>query len=94
MKHVLEGLAIISMPSAVNTQAVLDKYTSYFYPPITSKYDYVHDTIYKDVIDKQWSKKISNDQELIQSDPTPCPQNQKGNNEIHKSTAVYERHSR
>ena len=26
------------------------------------------------------SKKISNDQELIQSDPTPCPQNQKGNN--------------
>ena len=26
------------------------------------------------------SKKISNGQELIQSDPTPCPQNQKGNN--------------
>ena len=26
------------------------------------------------------SKKISNDQELIQSDPTFCPQNQKGNN--------------
>ena len=26
------------------------------------------------------SKKIGNDQELIQSDPTPCPQNQKGNN--------------
>ena len=26
------------------------------------------------------SKKISNDQELIQSDPTPCPQNQKRNN--------------
>ena len=23
---------------------------------------------------------ISNDQELIQSDPTSCPQNQKGNN--------------
>ena len=39
-------------------------------------------------------KKISNDQELIQSDPTPCPQNQKGNNQIHKLTAVYERHSR
>ena len=29
---------------------------------------------------QQWSKKISNDQELIQSDPTSCPQNQKGNN--------------
>ena len=29
--------------------------------------------------DKQ-SKKISNDQELIQSDPISCPQNQKGNN--------------
>ena len=26
------------------------------------------------------SKKISNDQELIQSDPTAYPQNQKGNN--------------
>ena len=26
------------------------------------------------------SKKISNDQELIQSDPTSCPQNHKGNN--------------
>ena len=26
------------------------------------------------------SKKISNDQELIQSDPTSRPQNQKGNN--------------
>ena len=26
------------------------------------------------------SKKISNDQELIQSDPTSCPINQKGNN--------------
>ena len=26
------------------------------------------------------SKKISSDQELIQSDPTSCPQNQKGNN--------------
>ena len=25
-------------------------------------------------------KKISNDQEPIQSDPTSCPQNQKGNN--------------
>ena len=29
---------------------------------------------------KKQSKKISNDQELIQSDPTSCPQNQKGNN--------------
>ena len=27
-----------------------------------------------------WSKTISNDQELIQSDPISCPQNQKGNN--------------
>ena len=26
------------------------------------------------------SKKISNDQELIQSDPTSCTQNQKGDN--------------
>ena len=40
------------------------------------------------------SKKTRNDQELIQSDPTSCPQNQKGNNYKHKLTAVYERHSR
>ena len=36
------------------------------------------------------SKKISNDQELIESDPISCPQNQKGNNLIHKLTAVYD----
>ena len=30
--------------------------------------------------DLKLSKKISNDQELIQSDPISCPQNQKGNN--------------
>ena len=29
------------------------------------------------------SKKISNDQELIQSDPISCPQNQKGNNRFY-----------
>ena len=29
---------------------------------------------------KSQSKKISDDQELMQSDPTSCPQNQKGNN--------------
>ena len=29
---------------------------------------------------KYQSKKISNDQDLIQSDPISCPQNQKGNN--------------
>ena len=40
------------------------------------------------------SKKITNDQELIQSNPTSCPQNQKGNNLLHKLTAIYERHSR
>ena len=40
------------------------------------------------------SKKISNDQELIQSDPTSCPQTQKGNNKIGNLAAVYERHAR
>ena len=34
---------------AVNTQDVLVKYASYLYPPITSKYDYDHDTTYKDI---------------------------------------------
>ena len=32
------------------------------------------------------SKKISNNQQLIQSDPISCPQNQKGKNQIHKLT--------
>ena len=32
---------------------------------------------------RKQSKKISNDQELIQSDLTSCPQNQKGNNYIY-----------
>ena len=36
------------------------------------------------------SKKISNDQELIKSDPISCPQNQNGNNWMYKLTAVYE----
>ena len=36
--------------------------------------------IRSDTIVKYQSKKIRNDQELIQSDPTSCPQNQKGNN--------------
>ena len=40
------------------------------------------------------SKKISNDQEQIQSDHTSCPQNQKGNHWIQKLTTVYEKHAR
>ena len=40
------------------------------------------------------SKKISNDHELIQSDPISCSQNQKGNNYIKNLTAVYENHAR
>ena len=34
----------------------------------------------KQQVENLLNKKISNDQELIQSDPTSCPQNQKGNN--------------
>ena len=34
----------------------------------------------QDEVSLHQSKKISNDQELIQSDPTSWPQNQKGNN--------------
>ena len=36
--------------------------------------------LFKKVLLVRKSKKISNDQELIQSDPISCPQNQKGNN--------------
>ena len=37
-------------------------------------------TLYVQLIVHSKVKTISNDQELIQSDPTSCPQNQKGNN--------------
>ena len=43
---------------------------------------------------REKSKKISNDQELIQSDRMSWPQNQKGHNLIQKLTAVYGRHAR
>ena len=52
--------------------------------PVFNKMDFFISDAYerhKSVISaKLKSKKISNDQELIQSDPTSCPQNQKGNN--------------
>ena len=35
---------------------------------------------FSDIMNNKKSKKINNDQELIQSDPISCPQNQKGNN--------------
>ena len=47
-----------------------------------SEEEYVNDNE-KSNVDVPWkkkSKKISNDQELIQSDPISCPQNQTGNN--------------
>ena len=47
------------------------------------KNHYFHLSSFKKLLSSCWliqSKKISNDQELIQSDPTSCPQNQKGNN--------------
>ena len=43
---------------------------------IRVKHPGVREAVYQTLL----SKKISNDQELIQSDPTSCPQNQKGNN--------------
>ena len=49
-------------------------------------FSYVLERYYKRKLHLNWntftvlSKKISNDHELIQSDPTSCPQNQKGNN--------------
>ena len=42
--------------------------------------DVIKETQYPVFEKKVQSKKISNDQELIQSDSTFCPQNQKGNN--------------
>ena len=48
--------------------------TNFIYTLILcSMYDIILENLFQ-------SKKISNDQELIQSDPISCPQNQKGNN--------------
>ena len=42
--------------------------------------DFTSSVIFHEQTQSNQSKKISNDQELIQSDPISCPQNQKGNN--------------
>ena len=49
---------------------------------ILSTFLYAHEslTLTAKIERRIQSKKISNDQELIQSDPISCPQNQKGNN--------------
>ena len=47
---------------------------------MVEKHDIAPDLRKPLVLTMQQSKKISNDQELIQSDPISCPQNQKGNN--------------
>ena len=44
------------------------------------KIQYKHESLIFFFLLEEKSKKISNDQELIQSDPISCPQNQKGNN--------------
>ena len=50
------------------------------------KFQYISEVgmwVFRDIqlsLNRLKSKMISNDQELIQSDPTSCPQNQKGNN--------------
>ena len=61
-------ITIDSVESEKDLGVIIDKSLS-FGEPISSKISVPIE-----------SKKISNDQELIQSDPTPCPQNQKGNN--------------
>ena len=49
-------------------------------PVVTPKSNQNSNKLLKNNTSNIESKKISNDQELIQSDPTSCPQNQKGNN--------------
>ena len=64
-----------------------EKTTAHYIPKDRRKslaymYHYIYYILNKDIQEflVKISKKISNDQELIQSDPTSCPQNQKGNN--------------
>ena len=47
---------------------------------LTSNFNTSNFRIKKLEVRSRKSIKISNDQELIQSDPISCPQNQKGNN--------------
>ena len=69
-----KGIEFIDLPSIFMDRSVTSSIPAYFQnsEPRIICYKY-NKPIRK-------SKKISNDQELIQSDPTSCPQNQKGNN--------------
>ena len=49
-------------------------------PPVMSSQKWDQSAVDSSMTYTNRSKKISNDQELIQSDPISCPQNQKGNN--------------
>ena len=55
-----------------------------FFPQYLPVDVYLEAVTFPKIVKKQQaifqSKKTSNDQELIQSEPTSCPQNQKGNN--------------
>ena len=70
----------------VSLQALLQKRQEYLWvPPVSSGAETRHKLDEFERINElhsfvSESKKISNDQELIQSDPISCPQNQKGNN--------------
>ena len=65
-------LLSVSMKRLLNTRS--HRHQNLYFPLIDSDNGFLLTFYFKQ------SKKISNDQELIQSDPTSCPQNQKGNN--------------
>ena len=68
----LRQLILDTDASVKNGEERVIAYSSFALAPEQKKYC----TTRKELL----SKKISNDQELIQSDPISCPQNQKGNN--------------
>ena len=66
---------------STNTKPTNDKHTSNRQSNGSNDSVKIHNRfrVFEEADDME-SKKISNDQELIQSDPISCPQNQKGNN--------------
>ena len=69
--------SVLIQPSSIIIISCISKLTCFNI--ITTYYNLLQGCCKMVCVDIQ-SKKISNDQELIQSDPTSCPQNQKGNN--------------
>ena len=71
--------SVLTVESTVRTQSCVFRAPRLFLYVLYTGH-VTHDNVLDLFLTSNQSKKISNDQELIQSDPISCPQNQKGNN--------------